>query len=146
MELKVFIKTAIADITGAISELQGELQNGAVVSPAMPYAISTNTIDADGAHRLISSIDFDVALTIGNTDTISGNAKAGIQIFSAKLSGDNQSSTENVSRLTFSVPVIYPTKRIITDQERAEEHNRDRLRELYAGIYSDRSSEDGLTP
>lgn len=146
MELKEFIKTAISDITGAISELQSELQNGAVVSPSMPQSISTKTIDEDGANRLISNVEFDVALTIGNTDTVSGNAKVGIQIFSAKLGGDNQSRTENVSRLTFSVPVIYPTAKIKTDAEKIEERNRNQLRKLYAKIQSDRSSEDGLIP
>ena len=34
MELKEFIKTAIADITSAVSELQEELKNGAIVSPS----------------------------------------------------------------------------------------------------------------
>lgn len=123
MELKDFIKTAITDITDAISELQSDLNNGSIVSPSMPYAISTKTLRVDGANMLISAIDFDVALTIGNTDTISGKAKAGIQIFSAKLSGDNQSHSENVSRLTFSVPVVYPTVRIETDEERADKYN-----------------------
>ena len=146
MELKEFIKTAISDITSAISELQSELQNGAVVSPSMPQPISTKTIDVDGANRLISNVEFDVALTIGNTDTSSGNAKVGIQIFSAKLGGDNQSRTENVSRLTFSIPVIYPTHKVKTDKERAIEENQNRLRTLYRTIQSDRSSEDGLIP
>ena len=31
MELKEFIKTAITDITEAVSELQNELDNGAIV-------------------------------------------------------------------------------------------------------------------
>ena len=78
MELKDFIKTAITDITEAVSELQSELENGAIVNPALPNAISTNTIAVDGSNRLISTIDFDVALTVGKADSISGNAKAGI--------------------------------------------------------------------
>lgn len=32
MELKEFIKTALSDITNAVSELQKELQNVAIVS------------------------------------------------------------------------------------------------------------------
>lgn len=36
MELKEFIKTALTDITDAVSELQAELQNGAIVSPSLP--------------------------------------------------------------------------------------------------------------
>lgn len=33
MELKEFIKTAITDITEAVSELQSELNNGTIVNP-----------------------------------------------------------------------------------------------------------------
>ncbi len=36
MELKEFIKTSLSDITNAVSELQAELQNGAIVSPSVP--------------------------------------------------------------------------------------------------------------
>ena len=35
MELKEFIKTAISDITEAVSELQEELWNGTIVNPSL---------------------------------------------------------------------------------------------------------------
>ena len=34
MDLKEFVKTALSDITCAISEMQQTLQNGAVINPA----------------------------------------------------------------------------------------------------------------
>ena len=40
MELKDFIKTAISDITNAVSELQSELKNGAVINPSMSNTAS----------------------------------------------------------------------------------------------------------
>lgn len=130
MELKEFIKAAITDITGAISDLQNELNNGAVVSPSMPHPISTKTVSQDGANRMISNIDFDVAITVGNVDTITGKAKAGIQILAAKMSGENESRTEHVSRMTFSIPVIYPTARVKTDEEIRDEQNREQIRAM----------------
>ncbi len=141
MELKEFIKTAITDITEAVSELQEGLENGAIVSPSLPHAVSTKTIDTGGMHRFISSIDFDVALTIGNINTITGNAKAGIQILSAKMSGDNQFRTENVSRLTFSVPVIFPVANVRSDSEAEMEKSRASLRSMRASIQNDQSSD-----
>lgn len=39
MELKEFIKTALSDITNAVSELQAELQNGAIVSPSVSIPV-----------------------------------------------------------------------------------------------------------
>lgn len=44
MELKDFIKTALTDITNAVSELQMELANGAIVNPSMPDPISNATV------------------------------------------------------------------------------------------------------
>ncbi len=41
MELKEFVKTAISDITNAISELQKELDNGAIINPNLPSTLKT---------------------------------------------------------------------------------------------------------
>ena len=80
MELKEFIKTALTDITDAVSELQGELRNRAIVSPSVPNPISNVTVkdpQNDKINRPISKIDFDVAITVGgrrksrNTDILS---------------------------------------------------------------------------
>ena len=63
MELKEFIKTAISDITNAVSELQSELQNGAIVSPSVSNSIANVTVvdpQNKESNRPISKIDFDV--------------------------------------------------------------------------------------
>ena len=112
MELKEFIKTALTDITDAIKELQEELTNGAIVSPSMPNVIANTTVvDPNNTHinRPISKIDFDVAITVGNTDKVGGGGKIGIQILSAKIGNENVAHSENVSRMTFSIPIVLPT-------------------------------------
>lgn len=136
MELKEFIKTAIADITNAVSELQEELKNGAIVSPSYPNVIANSSI-ADPVnkkvYRKISQVDFDVALTVGDSDTIGSNAKAGIQIFQGRIGTENKSRTENVSKITFSIPVVLPTVHVKSEDERAEEAdkgNQERLRNM----------------
>jgi len=125
MELKEFIKTALTDITDAVSELQGELRNRAIVSPSVPNPISNVTVkdpQNDKINRPISKIDFDVAITVGSTDNMEAGGKVGIQIFSAKLGGNNENHTENVSRITFSIPVVLPTYHVKNDAERYEEN------------------------
>ena len=115
MELKEFIKTALSDITNAVSELQAELQNGAIVSPSVPNPIANVTVidpQDDKINRPISKIDFDVAITVGSTDNIEAGGKVGIQIFSAKFGGNNENHTENVSRITFSIPVVLPNTHV----------------------------------
>ena len=134
MELKEFVKTAIQDITNAVSELQSELKNGSIVSPSMPSAIANSTVmdpDNGSINRKISNIDFDVALTVGDSGTIESGGKVGIQIFSAKIGGENKSHTEDVSRITFSIPVVLPTAHVKSKQEnftKKQEQNKANLR------------------
>lgn len=121
MELKEFIKTAIADITGAVSELQNELDNGAIVSPSLPNPISNGTVidpENDRINRPISKIDFDVAITVGDTSATGAGVKAGIQIFSAKIGGENTTHTENMSRMSFSIPVVLPTAHVKSERDK----------------------------
>lgn len=124
MELKEFIKTAITDITDAVSELQSELKNGAIVSPSLPHAISNGTVldpENDKVNRPISKIDFDVAITVGDSDSVEAGAKAGIQIFSAKLGSETKTHTENVSRMTFSIPLVLPTTHVKSREDLRDE-------------------------
>ena len=136
MELKEFIKTAITDITEAVSELQNELDNGAIVSPSLPNPISNGTIknpDNNKVNRRISQIDFDVAITVGDTATKDVGGKLGIQILSAKIGGESQTHTENMSRLSFSIHVVLPTAHVKSEQElfdEADEKRKQSLRQL----------------
>lgn len=136
MELKEFIKTAITDITEAVSELQNELDNGAIVSPSLPHPISNGTIkdpDNNKVNRKISQIDFDVAITVGDTATKEAGGKMGIQILSAKIGGESQTYTENMSRLSFSIPIVLPTEHVKSEQElfdEADEKREQSLRQL----------------
>lgn len=136
MELKEFIKTAITDITEAVSELQNELDNGAIVSPSLPNPISNGTIkdpDNNKVNRRISQIDFDVAITVGDTATKEDGGKLGIQILSAKIGGESQTHTENMSRLSFSIHVVLPTAHVKSEQElfdEADEKRKQSLRQL----------------
>ena len=120
MELKEFIKTALADITNAVSELQTELQNGATVSPSLPKE-GENTIVIDNRNVILTQVAFDVAITAGGTDTIKGGAKGGLHVFSAKVDGSNEEHTENVSHVSFSIPIVLPQHRIKSEQEKSDE-------------------------
>lgn len=117
MELKEFIKTAITDITEAVSELQSKLSNGAIVNPTLPNPIALKTLTVGNEIRPIEQLAFDVAVTATEASGIDGSAKAGISIFGAKIGTESSAKTENVSRLTFSVPIIFPTTHVKTPEE-----------------------------
>lgn len=137
MELKEFIKTAITDITDAVSELQTGLGNGAIVNPALPHPISNGSIDAGAGNQPIQKIEFDVALTTSEAASVDGNAKGGITIFSAKVETSQQAQSQNVSRLTFTVPVVLPAVQMQTAAEKEMQKSREGLRKLRAEIDSE---------
>lgn len=126
MELKEFIKTAITDITEAICELQAELGNGVVINPTLPNPISLKTITIDDKIRPIEQLAFDVAVTASESTGIEGAAKAGISIFGAKVGTDTNAKTENVSRLTFSIPIVLPSTPVKTPKELLDENRPER--------------------
>ena len=120
MELKEFIKTALADITNAVSELQGELRNGAIVSPSLSRE-DEKTIEIDNKNVILTQVAFDVAITAGGTDTIKGGAKGGLHVFSAKVDGSNEEHTENVSHVSFTIPIVLPQHHVKSEQEMKED-------------------------
>ena len=62
-----------------------------------------------------------------------GQGKLGIQILSAKIGGESQTHTENMSRLSFSIHVVLPTAHVKSEQElfdEADEKRKQSLRQL----------------
>ena len=121
MELKEFIKTAIADITGAVSELQQELKNGAIVNPTFPSGQQGSHLLVGDEVRAIEKLNFDIAVTATEKTELNGKAKAGISVFGAKVGAENTEKIENLSRLTFSIPLILPSTHVKTPSERLRE-------------------------
>lgn len=121
MELKEFIKTAITDITEAVSELQEELKNGTIVNPSLTQGEHGKSLLVDNEVRMMERLNFDIAVTATEATELNGNAKAGISVFGAKVGAENKERTENVSRLTFSLPLVLPTTHVKTQLEKMRE-------------------------
>ena len=121
MELKDFIKTAITDITEAVSELQEELKNGTIVNPSLTQGEHGKSLVVDNEVRMMERLNFDIAVTATEATGLNANAKAGISVFGAKVGAENNERTENVSRLTFSLPLVLPTTHVKTQLEKMRE-------------------------
>ena len=121
MNLKEYIKTAISDITSAISELQKELDNGAIVSPSLgKEPKEDNFVRSPQDHSCIMrlhDVHFDVATTVDTTEKSKIGGGMNIQIFSAGADSKSTTRLEHVSRISFSIPVAYPPHRLPTDTE-----------------------------
>ena len=118
MNLKEYIKTAITDITSAISELQGELVNGAIVSPQLQSCKDLGSEEylehpyGEDYIMKVTNVNFDVATTVGTTEGKKAGAELNISVISAGIGGSNKVSLENASRISFSIPVAFPVRPI----------------------------------
>ncbi len=121
MELKDFIKTAITDITEAVSELKGGLNNGAVINPTIMQGEHGKSVLVDNEVRMIERLNFDIAVTASEVTELNGKVKAGISVFGAKVGAENEERVENVSRITFSIPIVLPATHIKTPMETLRE-------------------------
>lgn len=140
MELKDFIKTAITDITSAISELQGSLSNGAIINPTLPNPIANHTVAVDNSNLMVETIRFDVAVSASVEKSTEG--KFGINVLGAAIGKDKKA--EETSRITFEIPVVLPVHRVKSqnekDKEEYEEKNR-KHHQSYLDLMSSYSQE-----
>lgn len=108
MELKDFIKDTIRAIAEATTELQDELSpKGILLNPPTNGHDQTIFVEGDKRyhHRPVKEVEFDVALTVGKTGSGSAAAKVKIAILEANVGGELSGSSQQVSRLKFSVPL-----------------------------------------
>ena len=133
MELKEFIKTTLTEIVEAVKET---------------HAIATKTICVDENNLLISQVDFNVAVTAGSSNTLNGDAKAGIRVLSTSIKGQTEERNEVVSRVAFSIPVILPATTILSDRQKdrmrkeEEHHQRVLNHKAQTGTTDTRSTDD----
>ncbi|MCM1224796.1 MAG: hypothetical protein NC548_61140 [Lachnospiraceae bacterium] len=95
MELKEFIKTALADITNAVKESQSDLTNGSIVCPK----------------ETMQLIEFDIAVT--TADNMSAKAEMGTsnlvgRIFAIGGKAEGEYGHSQLSRIKFEIPVQFP--------------------------------------
>jgi hypothetical protein len=108
MELKDFIKETITAIAQATIELQRELgSEGILVNPPTNGRDENTFVEADDRyhHRPVRDVEFDVALTVEKSGGSSAGVKAKVAIFEASVGGELSGSSQQVSRLKFTIPL-----------------------------------------
>ncbi len=112
MDLKEFIKVVIADITEAVSESQHELKNNSIICPKNVNNNKLGYIMEVNDCLTVSNILFDIGVTTENHQTLSGqvNTKIGVSVasFGGEGNGSDTYSKGQMSRISFSIPLILP--------------------------------------
>ena len=133
MDLKDFVKETVKAITLATHELQDELKDaGAIVNP--PTTGSGNdTFQINGTNhtfRRVQNIEFDLALT--TSSSTSGDGKAGMKIFvlEASAGASHARTSEEVSRVKFSIPLALPPSDQESANRQAHQNQIDKLKHV----------------
>jgi hypothetical protein len=112
MDLKDFVAGSLTQIIECITLAQkATASSRAWISPTsslIPGGPDRPIIRTTDGRRYLHEVKFDVAVTV--SDEQKAGAGAGIQIFGAKLGAEGELNYGNaaVSRVQFSVPVIWP--------------------------------------
>lgn len=110
MELKDFIKEVLADITNAVNESRKELKNGSVIAPSTPVQVqsgmSFKSISSSYTAKT-SDIEFEVAVSVEDTGGKQGHINVLSSVVGFGLGTDKKSSNTEISRIKFSIPIIY---------------------------------------
>jgi hypothetical protein len=110
MDLKDFVASSLTQIVEGVKMAQQATgASGAWINPATRFSKSDETVNvAPGISAYVHDVEFDVAVTV--SDKQGADAGAKLEIFGAKIGGGGNVAYENqaVSRVAFSVPVVWP--------------------------------------
>jgi len=121
MELKEFISSTLEQISRGVLEAGANLQDtNAIVSPHDFRINSENSqafgrtrkeagSDADEGTRVVQKVDFDIAVTVDETDKANAGARISVLSIGLGVGGETTTRSGTVSRINFSVPVVFPS-------------------------------------
>ena len=110
MELKDFIKQVLADVTNAVSESRLDLKNGSIIAPSTSVRVQDGMVSQSKSASYTaksSDIEFEVAITAEDTGGKQGRISVLSSVVGLGVGVDKKSSNTEMSRIKFSVPVIY---------------------------------------
>ncbi|SHK76837.1 hypothetical protein SAMN02745216_04047 [Desulfatibacillum alkenivorans DSM 16219] len=125
MKLDDFIENALVDIASGIKKAQEKYKSlGGQVNPTgLDYKkIEMAVAKHKKTSRIAQAVEFEIAVSAGNK--VQGSGKAGIQVLDVGISGKVEGANEesNVSKIRFSIPVIFP-KSVYSEDENEGQGN-----------------------
>jgi hypothetical protein len=111
MELKDFIKNAIASIANGIIEAQTELTaKGVIINPEKLKTENSGEkkLSADG-WRYTQELEFEILISVDEKSAKDGGGKLTVLNFaSIGLDSKNETNVNNSNKLKFKIPVAFP--------------------------------------
>ena len=141
MDLQEFIKQSLVQIVAGIVDAQKEVEaNGATINPSglilVPEKVSGHARTDDG--NVTQNIEFDVAVTSTEGTGSKGGVGIAIGVVALGTQANSQQSSQAVSRLRFTVPILLPTQRL-GDTDLVKERQRKGTEEAIRSLQNPRS-------
>ena len=121
MELRDFVKEVLTQIVDGVRDAQ-QPNGGAFVVPTGDgnHKYAEHPRFASSARIKSTIVDFDVAITVEDSDK--AGAKAGVKVFSVQFGAEGEIASKNstVSRVQFAVPLLLPESKREWHKEKRE--------------------------
>jgi len=110
MELKEFVSETLTQIIAGVKKAQDKNNGDDLINPKIAiHGDKGNSIAGEVNNRnVVHDVQFDVAVTAIDSD--SSKAKIGVVsgIFNAGAEGKTENKNSSVTKIKFTVPIIYP--------------------------------------
>lgn len=117
MELKEFIKTALADIVNGVKNAASELNEDVAMCPQTDKTYNgfpsiTYKMDLREKQAPITVVGFKVMVQVEETETAGAKATAGVlNVLGGGIDGKASSTSATTQELTFSIPIVWKKMR-----------------------------------
>jgi hypothetical protein len=113
MELEEFVKSTLVEVVRGVTSAQEEMRgSGARVNPHMRAISKEHSIGQPegfgGQH--VDYMNFDIAVTVQSEQEAKGGGGIKVMGLGVGVDASTGSSTSNVSRISFKVPLMFPTQ------------------------------------
>lgn len=108
--LQEFVTETLVQISEGIEQAQIQLHGRAVVNPPLVRRHvkmedrSTHHVETPRNHV----IEFEVQVVTASVEQAKGEAKAKLYVFSGSAGGEKRSEAQQVNRVSFSIPIVFP--------------------------------------
>ena len=103
MELRTFIKEALVDIVGGVTDAQSELETGEIVP-----AVSDSFKSVETGISELQSVEFEISVTTEDHKGSEAKLSVVAAVVGGGVKGESGSGAEHAARLSFKVPVRLP--------------------------------------
>jgi len=121
MDLKDFVKSSLSQIAKGIIDANLTLSGtDAVVNPpdiivnddaSQAYGRTRSSALQEDPTRVVEKVEFDVAVTVQEGESTSAGIKVSVMSIGLGAKGETSSTSGSQSRIKFTVPMIFPSKR-----------------------------------